>query len=125
MYVTYDRNNRVSFCLYPFNAGCWECDPHTRPSFKDILKQLEVVAQSSFIQTPQESFHTMQNGWKKEIADVLKELRIKEKVRVPFKSCCCLIGIDSYYMELKCYPLCLTFNFFLSSFFVMFLMLPK
>lgn len=64
-----------------FFAGCWECDPHSRPSFKEILRELDVIVRSGFTQTPHESFHTMQDGWKKEIAEVLQELRKKEKVR--------------------------------------------
>lgn len=63
--------------------SCWECDPHRRPSFKRILQELDAISQSGFTQTPHESFHTMQDGWKKEIAEVLQELRIKEKA---FKS---------------------------------------
>ncbi|XP_055909295.1 mitogen-activated protein kinase kinase kinase-like isoform X3 [Eupeodes corollae] len=59
--------------------SCWENDPHKRPGFKDILMKLEDIARSGFTQTPQESFHTMQDGWKKEIAEVLYELRMKEK----------------------------------------------
>lgn len=59
---------------------CWECDPHDRPSFKEILKVLDEISRSGFSQTPHESFHTLQDGWKKEIAEVLQELRKKEKV---------------------------------------------
>ncbi|XP_075154578.1 mitogen-activated protein kinase kinase kinase slipper isoform X1 [Haematobia irritans] len=59
--------------------SCWEGDPHNRPGFKDILMKLEDIARSGFTSTPQESFHTMQDGWKKEIAEVLHELRLKEK----------------------------------------------
>ncbi|XP_059619854.1 mitogen-activated protein kinase kinase kinase-like isoform X2 [Phlebotomus argentipes] len=59
--------------------GCWECDPHSRPSFKETLRELDVIVRSGFTQTPHESFHTMQDGWKKEIAEVLQELRKKEK----------------------------------------------
>lgn len=59
--------------------SCWELDPHRRPSFRDIEKDLDIVARSGFAQTPHESFHTMQDGWKKEIAEVLQELRRKEK----------------------------------------------
>ncbi|XP_058821356.1 mitogen-activated protein kinase kinase kinase 11-like isoform X2 [Topomyia yanbarensis] len=58
---------------------CWELDPHRRPSFKDIEKDLDIITRSGFAQTPHESFHTMQDGWKKEIAEVLQELRKKEK----------------------------------------------
>ncbi|XP_046802400.1 uncharacterized protein LOC111674966 isoform X1 [Lucilia cuprina] len=59
--------------------SCWASDPHNRPGFKDILSNLEDIARSGFTSTPQESFHTMQDGWKKEIAEVLHELRLKEK----------------------------------------------
>lgn len=64
--------------------SCWESDPHRRPSFKEILRELDGIARSAFTQTPHESFHTMQDGWKKEIAEVLQELRTKEKVSVLF-----------------------------------------
>lgn len=60
--------------------GCWDKEPHKRPSFKDILRELDIIARSGFGETPNESFHTMQDVWKKEIAEVLQELRIKEKV---------------------------------------------
>lgn len=56
-------------------------DPHKRPTFKEILRELNTIAMSGFGETPNESFHTMQDGWKKEIAEVLHELRIKEKVK--------------------------------------------
>ncbi|KAI8120674.1 Mitogen-activated protein kinase kinase kinase [Lucilia cuprina] len=62
-----------------FMKSCWASDPHNRPGFKDILSNLEDIARSGFTSTPQESFHTMQDGWKKEIAEVLHELRLKEK----------------------------------------------
>lgn len=61
-------------------TGCWENDPHKRPGFRDILTKLEDIARSGFTLTPQESFNTMQDAWKKEIAEVLQELRLKEKV---------------------------------------------
>lgn len=46
-----------------------------------ILEELDVIARSGFGETPNESFHTMQDGWRKEINEVLFELRKKEKVR--------------------------------------------
>lgn len=63
-------------------AACWEIDSHKRPQFKSILRDLEEIVASGFLQTPHESFHNMQDCWKKEIAEVLHELRLKEKVRV-------------------------------------------
>jgi mitogen-activated protein kinase kinase kinase 9 len=62
------------------SLACWEIDSHKRPQFKSILRDLEEIAASGFIQTPHESFHNMQDCWKKEIAEVLHELRLKEKV---------------------------------------------
>lgn len=59
---------------------CWECDPHDRPSFKEILNVLDEISRSAFSQTPHDSFHMLQDSWKKEIAEVLQELRKKEKV---------------------------------------------
>lgn len=35
---------------------------------------------SSFTQEPHESFHQLQDGWRKEIEEVLLDLRRKEKV---------------------------------------------
>lgn len=68
---------KMSFLYW---IGCWEQDPHKRPSFKEILQELEQIAKSGFGETPNESFHLMQDGWKKEINEVLRELRNKEKV---------------------------------------------
>uniref|UniRef100_A0A336MLA7 mitogen-activated protein kinase kinase kinase n=1 Tax=Culicoides sonorensis TaxID=179676 RepID=A0A336MLA7_CULSO len=60
--------------------SCWELDPHKRPKFQDILKGLEAIECSGFLLTPHDSFHTLQDGWKKEIAEVLEELKLKESV---------------------------------------------
>ncbi|XP_068159903.1 mitogen-activated protein kinase kinase kinase isoform X2 [Drosophila tropicalis] len=59
--------------------SCWQIDPHTRPGFKEILKQLESIALSKFSVTQKETFHYMQECWKQEIAEVLHDLREKEK----------------------------------------------
>ncbi|XP_029637605.1 uncharacterized protein LOC115212919 isoform X2 [Octopus sinensis] len=58
---------------------CWRQEPHERPSFCQILKQLEEIASSSFMTTPQDSFHTMQEDWRQEIEHMFDELRSKEK----------------------------------------------
>lgn len=46
-----------------------------------MLIELDHIVHSSFTQTPHESFHTMQDGWRQEIEEVLLDLRRKEKVR--------------------------------------------
>ncbi|KAG8243543.1 JUN kinase kinase kinase activity protein [Homalodisca vitripennis] len=58
---------------------CWRSDPHLRPGFEDILLSLDAIVHSAFTQTPHESFHTMQDGWRIEIEEVLNGLRMKEK----------------------------------------------
>lgn len=68
---------KISFNCY---SGCWNPDPHARPSFVNILRELEVISRSSFMNTPQESFHSEQEKWKCEIEEMFHELRCKEKV---------------------------------------------
>ncbi|KAF5308833.1 hypothetical protein FQR65_LT00533 [Abscondita terminalis] len=71
-----------STCPQPWRdlmEACWESDPHRRPTFEEILDQLDNIVHSSFTQTPHESFHTMQDDWRQEIEEVLLELRRKEK----------------------------------------------
>lgn len=65
-------------------SDCWQADPHKRPTFSTILQTLRAIERSAFIQTPHESFHIMQDNWRKEIEieieQVLRELREKDKV---------------------------------------------
>ncbi|XP_013210798.1 mitogen-activated protein kinase kinase kinase 10 isoform X3 [Microtus ochrogaster] len=58
---------------------CWDPDPHGRPDFGSILKQLEVIEQSALFQMPLESFHSLQEDWKLEIQHMFDDLRTKEK----------------------------------------------
>ncbi|XP_059522527.1 mitogen-activated protein kinase kinase kinase 10 isoform X3 [Myotis daubentonii] len=58
---------------------CWDPDPHGRPDFSSILKQLEVIEQSALFQMPLESFHSLQEDWKLEIQHMFNDLRTKEK----------------------------------------------
>ncbi|KAG0431582.1 hypothetical protein HPB47_021636 [Ixodes persulcatus] len=71
-----------STCPTPFSnlmKGCWSSDPHERPSFVDILRELDKITKSPFMSTPQESFHTLQEDWKHEIETMFLELRCREK----------------------------------------------
>ncbi|GJQ82318.1 hypothetical protein Trydic_g392 [Trypoxylus dichotomus] len=71
-----------STCPQPWRdlmEACWESDPHRRPTFEEILNDLDRIVHSSFTQTPHESFHTMQDDWRQEIEEVLLDLRRKEK----------------------------------------------
>ncbi|XP_036202015.1 mitogen-activated protein kinase kinase kinase 10 isoform X2 [Myotis myotis] len=71
-----------STCPEPFARlleECWDPDPHGRPDFSSILKQLEVIEQSALFQMPLESFHSLQEDWKLEIQHMFNDLRTKEK----------------------------------------------
>ncbi|KOB75889.1 Uncharacterized protein OBRU01_06468, partial [Operophtera brumata] len=60
-------------------SACWHSNPRERPLFPAILEQLARIEQSEFTRAPHESFHTMQDGWRLEIEEVLRDLRRKEK----------------------------------------------
>ncbi|KAL1769600.1 mitogen-activated protein kinase kinase kinase 10 [Sigmodon hispidus] len=71
-----------STCPEPFARlleECWDPDPHGRPDFGSILKQLELIEQSALFQMPLESFHSLQEDWKLEIQHMFDDLRTKEK----------------------------------------------
>ncbi|XP_063894450.1 mitogen-activated protein kinase kinase kinase 11 isoform X3 [Helicoverpa armigera] len=71
-----------STCPEPWRVlmeACWRSNPRERPLFPEILEQLERIRQSEFTRAPHESFHTMQDGWRLEIEEVLRDLRRKEK----------------------------------------------
>ncbi|XP_008580821.1 PREDICTED: mitogen-activated protein kinase kinase kinase 10 [Galeopterus variegatus] len=71
-----------STCPEPFAhllEECWDPDPHGRPDFSSILKQLENIEQSALFQMPLESFHSLQEDWKLEIQHMFDDLRTKEK----------------------------------------------
>ncbi|XP_021945255.1 mitogen-activated protein kinase kinase kinase 10 isoform X2 [Folsomia candida] len=57
--------------------SCWLMDPHDRPSFEEILIELEKISKSPFMFN--EGFHTMQQTWRVEIQDMLQEMYAKEK----------------------------------------------
>lgn len=53
-------------------------DPHKRPSFGVILEELEKIAALPICQ---EKFYSMQETWKLEIGDMLREIQMKEQVK--------------------------------------------
>ncbi|XP_038620532.1 mitogen-activated protein kinase kinase kinase 11 [Tachyglossus aculeatus] len=71
-----------STCPEPFAqlmADCWAQDPHRRPDFASILQQLSALEAQVLREMPRDSFHSMQDGWKREIQGLFDELRAKEK----------------------------------------------
>uniref|UniRef100_A0A3Q3WVE4 Mitogen-activated protein kinase kinase kinase n=1 Tax=Mola mola TaxID=94237 RepID=A0A3Q3WVE4_MOLML len=70
-----------STCPEPFAQllECWSPNPHSRPSFTNILRRLLTIEQSAMFQMPLESFHSLQEDWRLEIQQMFDELRAKEK----------------------------------------------
>nr|XP_033809399.1 mitogen-activated protein kinase kinase kinase 9 isoform X2 [Geotrypetes seraphini] len=71
-----------STCPEPFAKlmdACWNPDPHSRPSFVNILDQLTRIEESGFFDMPQDSFQSLQEDWKHEIQEMFDQLRAKEK----------------------------------------------
>lgn len=79
-------------------SECWSPNPHSRPSFTSILRQLLAIEQSAMFQMPLESFHSLQEDWRLEIQQMFDELRAKEKVtfHFPTKPCSCLSFYSAY-----------------------------
>jgi len=63
-----------------FDTECWNPDAHARPVFSTVLDSLQLIAQSSFVETPNLSFHVLQDDWRNEIKFMFEELRSKEQV---------------------------------------------
>ena len=59
---------------------CWKPQASERPLFEEVLSILDELSKSSFVRTPHESFHSMQNDWRVEIETMFEELKSKEKV---------------------------------------------
>ncbi|XP_041319508.1 mitogen-activated protein kinase kinase kinase 11-like, partial [Pyrgilauda ruficollis] len=73
-----------STCPPPFAqlmAACWEQDPHRRPGFGTILRRLGGLEPGGL--GPPESFHSLQESWRREIQGLFDELRAREKVGTP------------------------------------------
>jgi len=83
MFSSYDT---MCFDVYLCNTECWNPEPHARPVFSTVLENLQLIAQSSFVETPSLSFHVLQDDWRSEIELMFEELRSKEQVSV----CCAL-----------------------------------
>uniref|UniRef100_A0A8V5GGV6 mitogen-activated protein kinase kinase kinase n=1 Tax=Melopsittacus undulatus TaxID=13146 RepID=A0A8V5GGV6_MELUD len=62
-------------------AACWEQDPHRRPGFGSILRRLSGLQPGGL--GPPESFHCLQESWRREIQGLFGELRAREKVTEP------------------------------------------
>ena len=61
-------------------------EPKDRPTFVDILLQLEEIGNSEFIATSHASFRSLQQTWRVEIESRFAELRVADEVRAAANS---------------------------------------
>ena len=71
--------------------SCWIYDHEMRPSFKDILKNLDDIARTDFHQMPNDNFYSLQDNWKAEIDDRLNDIRLREDVSYQIEYIWCYI----------------------------------
>lgn len=64
--------------------SCWRHEAEERPGFRDILKTLDEIARSKFYEMPNDNFHSLQENWKLEIDEMLKDIRIRKSVSTCF-----------------------------------------
>ena len=64
------------------DTECWNPEPRERPAFSTVLENLQLIAQSSFVETPNLCFRVLQDDWRSEIEFMFEELRSKEQVSV-------------------------------------------
>jgi serine/threonine protein kinase len=55
---------------------CWKILPHERPTFSDLLEQINQIMEPN-----EESYQSLQNDWRQEIQDMFNELKEKEQVK--------------------------------------------
>ena len=63
---------------------CWCYEAEDRPTFLGILETLDEIARSKFQQMTNDNFYSLQDDWKLEIDDMLKNIRAKEHVSQAF-----------------------------------------
>lgn len=55
-------------------SDCWKLEPHERPSFAQLIERLEELRRTCST-LEDESFHSMQEGWRQEIHDLFSNLK--------------------------------------------------
>ena len=71
-----------------FSLDCWKIYPDERPTFSDLLKQINTIIEMNYrtnevnhIELNDESYQSLQNDWRQEIQDIFNELKEKEQVK--------------------------------------------
>ncbi len=61
--------------------SCWSLEPHKRPTFRKLLKELEKIKErlGSWM-ADASSFQSLQEDWKIEIQELFDDIKLKESV---------------------------------------------
>ena len=92
-------------CVCVCDAVCWRIEPGDRPTFVDILLQLEEIGHSAFITTSHASFRSLQQTWRVEIESRFAELRTRDDVRTSQHSSShsSVLHLIAYYLRQRNY----------------------
>jgi len=78
----------VENCERLICLDCWQFDPQARPTFRELYNEINRIAESYSADseltcngTDEETFSSMQQDWRNEIAAIFNELKAKEQVR--------------------------------------------
>jgi len=78
--ICFPTNQEFFLKANPFISGCWSPSTQQRPTFKCILSNLLVIAESNFTSVRDDCFKTMRDDWRLEIQEMFDDLKEKEKV---------------------------------------------
>ena len=79
----------LSMFIQIFSLDCWKIHPDERPTFSDLLKQINTIITMNYttneinhMKLNDESYQSLQNDWRQEIQDIFNELKEKEQVKL-------------------------------------------
>ena len=76
---------RISFVfvirIFRFVKDCWKIVPHERPTFSDLLEQINQIIEINSTNN-EEFYQSLQKDWRQEIQDMFNELKEKEQVKL-------------------------------------------
>ncbi len=79
--MTSIKDSFFSFDNNLFSKDCWQILPHERPTFSDLLEQINQIIEKHHMEPNEESYQSLQKDWREEIQDMFNELKEKEQVK--------------------------------------------
>ena len=59
---------------------CWKTSPQERPTFSQLLEEINQIIEINRMEPNEESYQSLQKDWRQEIQDMFSELKEKEQV---------------------------------------------